>query len=58
MIKRKLERTKETHTSDWETNKVENNSSTYDNEDGKKEETVNALDSETVNARDSSFIIY
>ena len=48
MIKRKFERTKEMRTCDFEMNKRENTSSTYDNEDKKKKENVNARDGETV----------
>ena len=43
---------------DCETNKVENTSSMYDEQDKKKEETVNASDGETVNAYNYYFSIY
>ena len=58
MNERKLKRNKETHTCICERNKGEKTLSTFDNEDNKKEETVNSRDGETANARNDSFSIY
>ena len=53
----KLKLTKETHTCNCEMNKGKNNLSTYDDEERKKDKTLNVIDAATVNERGNCFSI-